>query len=84
MRQAIASKDVTDAQLRLMLSGARKEDINQAEQNFNQAKINYETAEKDKQRMKNLYDSHSITQKQYEDATARYDLMNAQYNGCAR
>ena len=79
LRQAIASKNVTDAQLRLMLSGARKEDINQAEQNLNQAKINYETAEKDKQRMKNLYDSHSITQKQYEDATARYELMNAQY-----
>lgn len=79
LRQAIASKDVTDAQLRLMLSGARKEDINQAEQNFNQAKINYETAEKDKQRMQNLYDSHSITQKQYEDASARYELMNAQY-----
>lgn len=79
LRQATASKDVTDAQLKLMLIGARKEDINQAEQGFNQAKINYETAEKDKQRMQNLYDSHSITQKQYEDATARYELMNAQY-----
>lgn len=79
LRQANASKDVTDAQLRLMLSGARREDINLAEQNFNQAKINYETAEKDKQRMQNLYNSHSITQKQYEDATARYELMNAQY-----
>lgn len=79
LRQAAASKDVTDAQLKLMLIGARKEDINQAEQGFNQAKINYETAEKDKQRMQNLYDSHSITQKQYEDATSRYELMNAQY-----
>ncbi|HMN22946.1 MAG TPA: efflux RND transporter periplasmic adaptor subunit [Ignavibacteriaceae bacterium] len=79
LRQAIASKDVTEAQLKLMLIGARKEDISQAEQNFNQAKINYETAEKDKQRMQNLYDSHSITQKQYEDATSRYELMNAQY-----
>lgn len=80
LRQAIASKDVTDAQLKLMLSGARKEDINQAEQNLNQAKINFELADRDKVRMQNLYDSKSITQKQYEDAMARYDLMTAQYN----
>jgi HlyD family secretion protein len=80
LRQAIASKDVTDAQLKLMLSGARKEDINQAEQNLNQAKINFELADRDKMRMQNLYDSKSITQKQYEDAMARYDLMTAQYN----
>ena len=80
LRQAIASKDVTEAQLRLMLSGSRKEDIIQAEQNLNQAKINYELAERDKIRMQNLYDSRSITQKQYEDAVARYDLTTAQYN----
>ena len=80
LRQAIASKDVTEAQLKLMLSGARKEDINQAEQNLNQAKINYEAADRDKMRMQNLYDSRSITQKQYEDALSRYDLMAAQYN----
>jgi HlyD family secretion protein len=30
--------------------------------------------------MKRLYDSRSITQKQYEDAVARYDLMAAQYS----
>jgi HlyD family secretion protein len=80
LRQSIASKDVTEAQLKLMLAGARKEDINQAEQNLNQAKVNYETAERDKTRMKRLYDSRSITQKQYEDAVARYDLMAAQYS----
>jgi HlyD family secretion protein len=77
--QAIASRDAAEAQLKLMLSGARKEDINQAEQNLNQAEVNFETAEKDKIRMQNLYDSRSITQKQFEDAIARYDLMNAQY-----
>jgi HlyD family secretion protein len=80
LQQAIASKDAVEAQLNLMLIGARIEDINQAEQNLNQAKVNYETAERDKVRMQNLYNSRSITQKQYEDALARYDLMNAQYN----
>jgi HlyD family secretion protein len=75
----MAAKDAVEAQMKLMLSGARKEDVNQAEQNLNQAKVNFETAERDKIRFKNLYDSRSITQKQYEDAIARYDLMNAQY-----
>jgi HlyD family secretion protein len=79
LQQAIAGKDAVAAQLNLMLAGAREEDINQAEQNLNQAKINYETAERDKERMQNLYDSRSITKKQYEDAIARYDLMSAQY-----
>ena len=79
LRQSMAAKDAAEAQMKLMLSGARKEDVNQAEQNLNQAKVNFETAERDKIRFKNLYDSRSITQKQYEDAIARYDLMNAQY-----
>ena len=79
LQQAMAAKDAAEAQMKLMLSGARKEDVNQAEQNLNQAKVNFETAERDKIRFKNLYDSRSITQKQYEDAIARYDLMNAQY-----
>lgn len=77
--QAIAAKDAAEAQLNLMLRGARQEDIILAEQNLNQAKINFETAERDKIRMENLYESRSITQKQYEDAIARYDLMSSQY-----
>ncbi|GIK59735.1 MAG: HlyD family efflux transporter periplasmic adaptor subunit [Ignavibacteriota bacterium] len=77
--QAIAVQNAAEAQLRLMQKGAREEDIIQAEQNLNQAKVNLETAEKDKIRMQNLFDTHSITQKQYEDAAAKYDLMNAQY-----
>ena len=79
LQQAIAGKDAAEAQLNLMLAGARVEDINQAEQNLNQAKVNYQTAERDKERMQSLYNSNSITKKQYEDAVARYDLMSAQY-----
>ncbi len=77
--QAIANKDAAEAQLNLMLKGARQEDIISAEQNLNQAKINFENAERDKIRMENLYNSRSITQKQFEDAVVRYELMNAQY-----
>lgn len=79
LHQAIAGKDAAQAQLNLMLKGAREEDIIQAEQNLNQAKVNFETAERDKNRMQKLYDSQSITQKQYEDAVARFELMSAQY-----
>lgn len=77
--QAIASRDAAQAHLNLMIKGAREEDIIQAEQNLNQAKVNFETAERDKIRMQNLFDSRSITQKQYEDTMARYELMSAQY-----
>lgn len=80
LRQAVAGKDATEAQLRLMLSGARKEDINQAAENLKQAEVNFKLAESDKARMQNLYNSSSINKKQYEDALARYDLMSAQYN----
>lgn len=79
LQQAIAGKDAVEAQLNLMLKGARQEDIIQAEQNLNSAKVNFDVAERDKVRMQNLFDSRSITQKQYEDAVARYDLMSAQY-----
>ena len=77
--QAIAAKDAAEAQLNLMLKGARQEDIIQAEQNLNLAKVNFEMAERDKIRMGNLYESRSVAQKQYEDAVARYELMSAQY-----
>jgi len=76
--QAKAAKDAAEAQLNLMLKGARPEDISLAEQNYNQAKVNFETAERDKNRMQNLYNSRSITQKQFEDAYARFELMSAQ------
>lgn len=77
--QAIAAKDAAEAQLNLMLRGAREEDIIQAEQNLNQVKVNFENAQRDKIRMENLYESRSITQKQYEDAVAKYEVMSAQY-----
>lgn len=77
--QAIAAKDVAEAQLKLILKGAREEDILQAEQYLNQAKINLENAEKDKSRMENLFESNSITQKQFEDAVLKFQLMQSQY-----
>ncbi|NWF49899.1 MAG: efflux RND transporter periplasmic adaptor subunit [Ignavibacteriaceae bacterium] len=77
--QAMAAKESAEAQYKLMLIGAREEDIIQAEQNLHLAKINFESAERDKIRMQNLYDARSVTLKQFEDASTRYELMSAQY-----
>lgn len=78
--QAVAGKDIADAQLRLLKKGARSEDISQAEENLRQAQINLDMAQRDKDRMTRLYESKSITKKQYEDALAKYQLTEAQHN----
>ncbi|MFO7526430.1 MAG: efflux RND transporter periplasmic adaptor subunit, partial [Ignavibacteriaceae bacterium] len=60
--------------------GARQEDISQAEETLKQAEINYQSAEKDKERFENLYKSKSITKKQYDDVISKYAITSAQYN----
>ncbi len=80
LRQAEARVEQANAQLNLLLSGARKEDIQMAEQSLEQAKINLDLAKQDKDRFTSLYDTRTITKKQYEDAAARYDLALTQFN----
>ena len=74
LRQAEARVEQADAQLKLLLSGARKEDIEASEQSLKQAKINLDLAREDKERFTSLYDTRTITKKQFDDAVARYDL----------
>jgi len=71
-RQALANLDAGEAQYRLALEGARKEDILQAE-------VMYKTAEADYERMKELLGSQTITQKQYDEAYARYISAQQSY-----
>lgn len=80
LREAESSLVAAEAQYQLLKSGARKEDIKQAEENLKQAEINFNSAEQDKQRFENLYQSKSITKKQLDDAVARYEIMLAQFN----
>lgn len=80
LQQAVASRDLSEAQYSLLRSGARREDIAQAEETTRQAEINLTQASNDLARMEKLYSSNSITKKQYEDATARQQLTQAQYN----
>ncbi len=64
-RQAKANADAAEAQYRLALEGSRREDILQAEANLTAAEADY-------RRMKELLESRTVTQKQYDDAMARY------------
>lgn len=78
LEQASASEQVTEAQLKLMLKGARSEDIKQAEEMMKQTEINFNLAKSDFERYTKLWESKSITRKQYEDMTARYQVSIAQ------
>ena len=78
--EALASKEYAQAQYKLLKVGARSEDIKQAEDNLKQAQIAFNLAEKDKERMDNLFNSQSITKKQHDDATANYEIAHARLN----
>jgi len=78
--EAIAARELAQAQFNLVKKGAREEDINQAEESLRQAQVSFDLAEKDKQRMENLYTSKSITKKQFDDAAANYDIALAKLN----
>lgn len=80
LKQAEAARGLAKAQLDLLTNGARKEDINLAEEQFNQAKSNFDLAQKDKERYQSLYDSQSITKKQYDDIVTRFEIAQSQLN----
>jgi HlyD family secretion protein len=79
LAQAKAGVDYADAQMRLLLKGAREEDIAQAHEALTQASENLKLAESDRDRTRSLYDSASATKKQKDDADARYTVAAAQY-----
>lgn len=80
LRQAEANVEGSNAQLKLLISGARKEDVRSAQEQVTQAKTNLEQAKTDRDRMKSLFESNTVTKKQYDDAVSRYEITLAQYN----
>lgn len=72
LRSAEANAAAADAQYRLALEGARREDLTQAE-------AAYQTAEADYHRMKELLAAQAITQKQYDDVYTRYVAAQQNY-----
>jgi len=80
LEQALAGEQIAQAQLDLMLKGARIEDIKQAEEMMKQGEVNFNSAKNDFERYKQLLESKSISKKQFEDMNARYEVALAQYN----
>jgi HlyD family secretion protein len=78
--QAKAGVDLARAQYRLLLNGARAEDISAAEEALRQMESTMNNAREDFKRMKALLATHSVTQKQFDDAESRYTVTQAQYN----
>lgn len=67
LEQAEAGYEMTEAQYRLTLKGAREEDILQAE-------ANYKSAEADLKRMEELWRVKSVSRKQLDDARTRFEV----------
>ncbi|MCF8260108.1 MAG: efflux RND transporter periplasmic adaptor subunit [Melioribacteraceae bacterium] len=78
LKQTKAAVKIAQAKYDLMLKGARNEDINQADQMLNQAKVNYELAKKDFDRIKELYESESVTKKMFDDSKGRLEVAESQ------
>ena len=78
--QAKAGVDLARAQYQMLQNGARSEDISSAEESLRQMESTLKNATDDYQRMKTLLESHSVTQKQFDDAQSRMDVARAQYN----
>jgi HlyD family secretion protein len=83
LRQAEAGVRLAEAQLALLVKGARSEDIRQAEAALKQAEAALTVAEDDARRMRALAKTGSVTTKQAEDAEARLTVATAQRNAAA-
>jgi HlyD family secretion protein len=80
LQQAVAGIDLADAQYRLLLNGARSEDLSAAEETVRQTESSLQTAASDFERIKELYTTNSVSKKQYEDAESRVIITQAQRN----
>ena len=90
LTRATAERQAADAQLRLLLAGARAEDIRQAdaqraaaEADLAAASRELAAAEQDLQRFDALIASNSGVQKQRDDAAARRDVAGDRVRGAA-
>jgi HlyD family secretion protein len=79
-KQAQAGFEVADAQYRLLLNGARSEDLQLGEESLRQAEASFKSANEDYARMKQLLATKTVTQKQYDDAEFRFTIAKAQLN----
>ncbi len=84
LNQATAAQNIAQAKLNLLIEGARKEDIQQAEELLKQAEASYLMTKRDHERMKNLYESQAVTKKQYDDSKTMLDVTLAKLNSAKK
>jgi multidrug efflux pump subunit AcrA (membrane-fusion protein) len=77
--QAQATLDSIQASSDKIKSGARPQEIKQAESAVLQAKINRDSAEENYLRMKKLSSEKAISEQQYEQAKNQYEIADVQY-----
>jgi HlyD family secretion protein len=83
LRQANAGVELAEAQLALLLQGARSEDIRQAEEALTQAEDALRLAADDFARMEALFASGSVTRQQRDEAESRLTAARARSNSAA-
>ena len=71
--------NAASAQLKLVLAGAREEDIQRAQENVKGAKAAFDKAETNFKRLKNLYEKGSATKALLDDASAGFEVAQANY-----
>lgn len=79
-QQLVAGVDVARYQYDLVKSGARVEDLGQAEELMRQAKLNADNAADDVQRMEEMLKVGSISEKDFVNVKTRYDVAVRQFN----
>ncbi len=79
-KQTQAGVELANAQYRLLLNGARPEDVRLAEEALKQAESSFKNASDDYSRMKELFASNTVSKKQFDDAESRYTVVQAQLN----
>ena len=83
LRQAQAGVELAEAQLALVLQGARSEDIRQAAEALTQAEDTLRLAQEEFQRMETLFAGGSVTRKQRDEAESRLTGARARSNSAA-
>jgi len=77
--QAQATLDSIQASYDKIRSGARPQEIKQAESALLQSKINRNSTEENYRRMEKLFSEKAISEQQYDQAKKQYEIADAQY-----
>ena len=76
--QAVANYNSVLAKYQTIVQGVRQEDKAQLRELVRQAQVNYDNAKKDFDRIKNLFENESVSQKVFDDTKLRFEVAEAQ------